>query len=167
MVDAEGRPLHSWRTLILPYLDETELYSTIDLSRPWNDPVNALAFNTAVRSYHCPSSSRARNMTTYQALVGPSAFLAPRTPRRMEEILDAPSNTLMVIEAGEDQAVPWMAPYDANEQVVLSFGPQTKRDHSEGRHAFFLGGETRLLSVNLRPATLRALISIDGHERLD
>src|SRR5690349_18772074 len=42
-VDALGRPLHSWRTLILPYLEQEPLYKTIDLSKPWNDPANAKA----------------------------------------------------------------------------------------------------------------------------
>ena len=40
-VDAQGRPLHSWRTLILPFLEQEALYKTIDLSKPWNDPANA------------------------------------------------------------------------------------------------------------------------------
>src|SRR5262245_49759347 len=42
-VDAAGRPLHSWRTLILPYLEQEKLYQSIDLSKPWNDPANAQA----------------------------------------------------------------------------------------------------------------------------
>ncbi len=42
-VDAEGRPLHSWRTLILPFIEQDSLYRTIDLSKPWNDPANAKA----------------------------------------------------------------------------------------------------------------------------
>jgi len=34
-VDAKGRPLHSWRTLILPYLEYESLYKTIGMrSRP-------------------------------------------------------------------------------------------------------------------------------------
>jgi type II secretory pathway pseudopilin PulG len=40
-VDADGKPLHSWRTLILPYLDQQPLYARIDLSKPWDDPANA------------------------------------------------------------------------------------------------------------------------------
>ena len=47
-VDAQGRPLHSWRTLILPYLDQESLYQTIDLSKPWNDPANAKALETSL-----------------------------------------------------------------------------------------------------------------------
>ena len=42
-VDTKGRPLHSWRTLILPYLEQQTLYQSIDLSKPWNDPANACA----------------------------------------------------------------------------------------------------------------------------
>ena len=42
-VDATGRPLHSWRTLILPYLEQESLYRSIDLSKPWDDRSNAKA----------------------------------------------------------------------------------------------------------------------------
>jgi len=41
--DVEGRPLHSWRTLILPFLKQKQLYESIDLSKPWNHPANAAA----------------------------------------------------------------------------------------------------------------------------
>ena len=40
----QGTVLHSWRTLILPYLDQAPLYQKIDLSKPYNDPVNAEAY---------------------------------------------------------------------------------------------------------------------------
>jgi len=49
--DCDGNRLHSWRTLILPYLDQQQLYTTIDLSKPWNDPANAEAFKTTVHVY--------------------------------------------------------------------------------------------------------------------
>src|SRR5262245_61477503 len=62
-VDAYGQPLHSWRTLILPYLDQRLLYETIDLSKPWNDPANAEAFNTALEIYRCPSATSPPNHT--------------------------------------------------------------------------------------------------------
>jgi len=32
--DASGKPMHSWRVLILPYLDEQGLYSRYDLTSP-------------------------------------------------------------------------------------------------------------------------------------
>src|SRR5579872_1042254 len=35
IADADGKPMHSWRVLILPYLDEESLYSEYDFSEPW------------------------------------------------------------------------------------------------------------------------------------
>jgi Protein of unknown function (DUF1559) len=44
-VDAEGNKLHSWRTLILPLLEENSVYNTIDFSKPWDAPENNAARN--------------------------------------------------------------------------------------------------------------------------
>ena len=40
VADASGRPMHSWRVLILPYLDQQQLYDQYDFSEPWNGPNN-------------------------------------------------------------------------------------------------------------------------------
>ena len=78
-VDAKGRRLHSWRTLILPYLDQESLYRAIDLSKPWDDPVNRLAMETVVSVYHCPESKGPGNTTTYLAVVGENACFRGRS----------------------------------------------------------------------------------------
>jgi hypothetical protein len=121
-VDANGKPLHSWRTLLLPYLEQGPLYVSIDLAKPWNDPVNAKALETNVPVFHCPAASEPENTTTYLANVGPNGCLRPGMPRRLDEITDDHDVTLMLIEASEDDAVPWMAPTDVDEDVVLALG---------------------------------------------
>lgn len=40
-VDANGKRLHSWRTLILAHIDRRDLYARVDFSKPWDDPSNA------------------------------------------------------------------------------------------------------------------------------
>ena len=162
-VDANGRPLHSWRTLILPYLDQ-ELYQTIDLSKPWNDPANAKARETPVSIYRCPESVRPRNTTTFLAIAGPNSCLVPGKPRRLAEITDSPSSTLMVIEAGEENAVPWMAPVDADESLVLSLGPNAKLHHAGGMNAGFVDGAVRFLKTNIRASVRHALMTISGND---
>jgi type II secretory pathway pseudopilin PulG len=69
-VDSKGTRLHSWRTLILPYVDQTELFNKIDLSKAWDDPVNAEAAKTELYAYHCPSAPGANNHTSYVVVVG-------------------------------------------------------------------------------------------------
>src|SRR5262249_51846003 len=68
-VDESGRPLHSWRTLILPYLEQESLYQTIDLAKPWNDPANAKALKTIPSVFRCPEMAGPQNTTTYLAIV--------------------------------------------------------------------------------------------------
>ena len=139
-VDAKGRPLHSWRTLILPYLEQEPLYRTIDLSKPWNDPANAKALETPVPVYQCPESPGPGEATTYLAVVGPDGCLAPDKPRRLAEITGDHGSTLMVVEAGEINAVPWMAPTDADESFVSRLGIGNGLRHTTGINACTVNG---------------------------
>lgn len=163
-VDANGRPLHSWRTLILPYLGATDLYQTIDLSKPWDDPANARARAASVGLYHCPEAAGSRNTTTYFASVGPNGCLMPGRPRRLAEITDARAATLMLIEAGEENAVPWMAPVDADEALVMALGSTKKPPHSGGMNACFVDGGVRFLHGDIPAKIRRALMTISGHD---
>ncbi|MBI3860570.1 MAG: DUF1559 domain-containing protein [Planctomycetia bacterium] len=166
-VDADGKPLHSWRTLILPFLDQEPLYNSIDLSKPWDDPANAEALGTPVPPYHCPSDTSARNHTTYLASVGPNACLRLTEPRPLSEIKDGTSNTLMVIEVPADLSVPWMSPHDADESLVISLKPESKLHHAGGMHAALCDGSVRFISEKTSDAIRRALITVAGGENVD
>jgi type II secretory pathway pseudopilin PulG len=163
-VDAQGRPLHSWRTLILPYLEPAALYNSIDLSKPWNDPANAKAREAYVAAYHCPEVSGPQNTTTYLAIVAPDGCFLPTEPRRLAEITDAHDATEMVIEAGEENAVPWMAPMDAGESLVMSLGTAQKPPHAGGANTCFVNGAVGFLKVSTSAVVRRALISIAGDD---
>jgi prepilin-type N-terminal cleavage/methylation domain-containing protein/prepilin-type processing-associated H-X9-DG protein len=163
-VDAQGKPLHSWRTLILPYLEQEQLYRTIDLAKPWNDPANARARETPLGIFRCPEVRDPKNTTTYVAIVGSDVCFLPTEGRRLDEITDSHGSTLMVIEAGEENAIPWMAPMDANESLVMSLGPETKLHHAGGMNAALLDGSVRFLKATVSARVRRALMSISGND---
>ena len=134
-VDVNGQPLHSWRTLLLPYLDQAPLYNLLNLAKPWDDPANLKAFKESnVSVYRCPSAQLPKTSTTYLAIVGPHRFFDPTRPRTLREMTDGTSNSLAVIEATSEQAVPWMSPFDAYDELVLAFGSHTKQSHRGGTH---------------------------------
>jgi hypothetical protein len=166
-VDTEGRPLHSWRTLILPFLDEEALYKSIDLSKPWDDPVNAEACRTRIRVYQCPSVSLPANHTAYLGSVGPDAFFHPTESRRLADIQDGISNTLMVIEVDESQAVPWMSPQDADATMVLHCGHEPRPNHAHGTHFSVVDGSVYFLAPSVSAEQRRAMITIAGGEKLE
>ncbi len=162
--DANGRPLHSWRTLILPYLEQKSLYEKIDLSKPWNDPVNATASATNPAVFICPEFVDTKNTTAYLAVVGPDGFLIPGRPRRFEEFTDGLSSTLAVIEASEEDAVPWMAPFDADAVTVMKLDTKAKLHHAGGTNAALADGSVRFLKADTPAPVRRALLSISGND---
>jgi hypothetical protein len=163
-VDENGQRLHSWRTLILPWMEQNDLYKKIDLSKPWDHPVNAGAFKTTPHTFRCPSFELPADSTTYLAVVGENACFHPTKPRAISEITDGTSNTLMVIEVPVKQAVPWMSPQDADEQMVLNISPADKLAHTGGVQSALADGSVRFLSATMNPETRRAVISINAKE---
>ena len=166
-VDADGKPLHSWRTLILPYMDQKALYDKIDLTKPWDDPANTEVFKMSnFEAYRCPSKPGPATHTIYLAVVTSNSCLRPGESARLSDIKDGTSNTLMVIEMDSKHSVPWMAPTDADESLFLAISPTSELVHTGGVHAALADGTVRFLYVGLSPQIRHALISIDGEETL-
>ena len=163
-MDANGQPLHSWRTLILPYLDQKGLYEIIDLSKPWNDPANAEAFATHMTVYVCPSTDVPEGHTTYQAMVGPECAFRPTEPQRFQDMKDGSSNTVLVMETSRAAAVHWMDPRDSARQFFLSPSQETMLDHTGGFHTLLGDGTVRFITENVSIETRKALSTIAGEE---
>lgn len=107
--DEDGRRLHSWRTLLLPYLDQKSLYQSIDLRKPWDDPANALARGVTLKVFVCPAAELEPGLTTYKGLVGPTAFFPDDGSTRTTDNM-VTSKTLAIVEVSPERAVHWMDP---------------------------------------------------------
>lgn len=163
-VDQKGIPLHSWRTLIFPYLDQQKLYASIDLSKPLNDPVNAEAYKAVIPTYHCPSISLEATCTTYMAVVTPESVIRPIRSCQISDVIDGTSNTLMIVEVTPQNAVHWMAPDDADEQI-FQFGRVAKMNpHGKGCHGALVDGIVRWLSDTMPHEQIHALITVNRGE---
>jgi prepilin-type processing-associated H-X9-DG protein len=162
-VDADGNPLHSWRTLILPFIEEQQLYDKIDLSKPWDDPANAEAFASFVPVYACPSAAVPENHTIYLAVVSPNSFFRPTEPRTFSES-SGQSNSIAVMEVSIKDSVHWMAPQDTDEQFVLGFGIDIDYEspHTGGIQVLLVDGSVRFLSENSTADDRRDLIFVEA-----
>lgn len=165
-VDVEGRPLHGWRTLTLPQIEEDALYRTIDLAKPWDDPANARAGEERLSVFICPNTTTPRNATAYLATLEPGGCLIPGRSRRLADVSDGTASTLLIIEAGDDRAVLWMAPSDADESVLTGLASE-KLHHAGGTHAAFADGAVRFLKARTPVPILRALTTAAGGEVID
>jgi prepilin-type N-terminal cleavage/methylation domain-containing protein len=157
-VDAEGRPLHSWRTLLLPYLDQAPLYERIDLSKPWDDPANAEIAKTELWIYHCPEDRGPRHHTSYVALVTADSALRPGASLSLRGITNGTSNTLAVMEVTSDYAVPWMSPRDVDERLLMNMTPKSPLPHTGGFQGLCFDGSTKFYSADMPAEERRSLI---------
>jgi prepilin-type processing-associated H-X9-DG protein len=167
----DGKPWHSWRVLILPHLQEDDLYAKYRFDEPWNGPNNSkLAGQIFTKTFACPDGydhERTAN-TNYVLVVGEgTAFPGDKTTTRAD-IRDGEANTLMLVEVG-DAGIHWMEPRDLPLDA-LQFGTSRPNQtaisstHPHGPNVVFADGRYQQLRHPLRPETLRALGTIAGGE---
>ena len=150
-VDAEGHPLHSWRVLLLPYLDERAA-GGIDLEKPWDDPANAAAAVATAEPYGCPALQAPAGKTTYHLVVSPEGLVRPDRSATREEAASAARNTILVIESPEGRAMPWMGGGDDGVEVLMG---SDEGCHAGGVMALFADGSVHFLHIDSLPLDVR------------
>jgi hypothetical protein len=103
IADENGKPMHSWRVLILPFIDLPQLYEEYSFDEPWDGPNNSKLASKMPPTYACPSSATHRGgrgeSTSYMAVVGPHTSWPGATGRKFDEFPDGLSNTILVVES--------------------------------------------------------------------
>ncbi len=166
-VDEDGNKLHSWRTLLLPFLEQTELYESIDLTKPWNHSVNAAAREADLAVFRCPSSApKAPGFTLYMGLVGPNAFFSSDgTPRSLTDLTDGTGETIAITEISADRAVHWMNPTAESGAEYVTMESDRTTSHPRGFQIAMADGSARFLDDSVPVKVRTALISIAGGDK--
>jgi hypothetical protein len=111
LATADGKPLLSWRVVILPYVDEEDLYKQFKLNEPWDSEHNKKLIPKIPRVYAPIRVKAKEGETFYQVFTGEKApFVPGKLIRIPQGFPDGTSNTGLVFEAGEP--VIWTRPAD-------------------------------------------------------
>ena len=144
MTDTTGKPLHSWRILILPYTNITNslaLYKKYNFNEPWDGPNNSKLGQQIPYVYRCPSHDHGPaskpGETHYFAIVGPETPWPNNRVRTVPELTDGLSRSIMVIEAA-GLGVNWLQPQDLSvEQAVELLTTRQQFGHAAADEGFF------------------------------
>ena len=169
VTDARGTRMHSWRVLILPFMEQKPLYEMYDFNEPWNGPHNRRLANMMPPIYRCPSDDLARRgETSYAAIDGPGTVFSGSKGSTFTDIKDGTSNTVAVVEAA-GAGIDWMEPRDLPFSSLRGGVMSSMKTGVASRHvgtcmAVFCDGHTYGLPSTTPVRTLQALFTRAGGE---
>jgi hypothetical protein len=172
IADEEGRPIHSWRVLIRPYLDASPFYNQYRFDEPWNGPNNSkLIASERQLWHHCPSEHHDDPFTTdYVAVVGRGTAWDVDRSVALGDMTDGPANTLLLVEV-VGSGIHWAEPRDLTADQIAPMvnskpGLGICSPHLGGAYGLMADGSVVFLSDKLAPATIRGLLTIDAGENV-
>ena len=178
----------AWSAYLLPYIEQQSLFDRLDLSKPFDDPVNSDAASTTLSVYVCPSAdptlvhrNSTRGPTHYGGIIG-ERITGPNNPFKgvmlvdqaisIPEILDGTSFTLIV---GEDSRFPdgeWINGRNIFDQAYAVNSPEAdpekendiRSEHPGGANGVTCSGSVHFLSEEMDIKVLAALCTRAGDE---
>jgi hypothetical protein len=123
----DGKPWHSWRVIILGYIEQLDLYNQYDFGEPWDSAKNLKLLDRMPSVYRDPVYGDGKgHFTHYAALVGPRTAFTPEGGKMtagkpvafekggtsIRNMTDGTSNTVMIAPVSPDRKIPWTKPED-------------------------------------------------------
>jgi Protein of unknown function (DUF1559) len=168
VADRDGKPMHSWRILILPFLEQQELYRAYNFNEPWNGPNNRKLAGRIGNIYLRSGLESDRVQTTsFVAVVGPQTAWPGSKPRSFQDLGDGTHDTLIVVEVPDGQFL-WMEPRDLEfDSMSFRINDGSRRGLGSrlgGARVVFADGSVRWLPDDYDGNKLRAMLTANGGE---
>jgi hypothetical protein len=177
VADKRGKPMHSWRALLLPYLDQ-DLADQYHFDEPWDSVHNRDVTELTIGLFQCPAQPSTRAPTTnYMMVVGPHTISDGSGSVRIANITDGLAETIMLVEVA-DSTIRWAEPEDLTFDKLRFIvnarnrpGGEISSHHPGGANVVFCAGhserhddQVRFLKNSTNPYLVRAMLTIDGSE---
>ncbi len=175
--DSAGTPMHSWRVLLLPYLNQNDLHNRYDFNKPWNAPENSLLQAEIPDVYFAQSSlGGTTSEATYQLVTGPNTLNPTSGPLSPNGYTDDPAKTALVVEGfgGVNNLVPtgsWLEPTELEiskmtGQIGAKPGVEIGGVTEGGVAIATADGRVHFLDQNMTPDVVLAILTANGSEPL-
>ncbi len=164
LADADGKPMHSWRVLILEDLGRQDLYAQYDFDQPWDSPTNLALADKMPNVYQCPTDrGNTGEFTSYVAAAGPDRMFAGADARKFNEVTDGLSNTIAVMEYS-DSGIGWLEPRDGPAPGVPAASNPPESHHPGGSFVLMGDASVHFIPESTDPQTVAGMLTVDGGE---
>jgi hypothetical protein len=170
VADRDGKPMHSWRVLLLPFLEQKPLYDAYNFAEPWDGPNNRkLADKVGSIYLRSGLESDKIHTTSFVAVVGPETAWRGTEPMSYKDLGDGSHQTLMVVEVPDGKFL-WMEPKDLRfDRMSFRINDGTGRGLGSrlgGARAVSADGTVRTLPDDFAPERLKAMLTANGGEKV-
>jgi hypothetical protein len=172
VTDATGKPLYSWRVLILEQLGEANLAAAFRKDQTWDSPENVALLLRCPTVFVSPTtlSTRTGAEANYALIVGRGTLFPDSGPLGVSDIPDGRDQTLLVVETSHTNSE-WSKPWDIDisklNTKIGARGPNAIGGNHPGGAAVAFADETPgWLPEDLSPTLLQALITPAGGEAI-
>lgn len=172
VTDEEGRPMHSWRVLLLPFLGEQSLYNAYRFDEPWHGPHNRGLAEQIPQVYRCRWDLKAQpSWTSYAVVVGPETVFPGQRSMSLKAVGDGTSETILAVEVPHSGII-WTEPRDLPFDEFALGATQLPRVFRKMHglrithaHVVFAAGRERLLDAESAPI-FKSLLTANGCEEI-
>ncbi len=192
VIGPDGKPWHSWRVLLLPFIEELDLYKQYDFSQPWDSPKNLAVAEKMPAVFRDPAREGPPDtFADYAAITGDAAIFQPEAVSMTSaddfpacltagekvgfaSVTDGTSNTILFATVDPARKIPWTKPEDL---VLDDAFPGIGKPAGigaihplEGAHvglAAFADGSIQTLADSVDADTLRPFLTRAGGELVD
>lgn len=167
LYDEDGKPAHSWRVLLLPWIDHRELFERYSFDEPWNGPNNRKLATEMPRLFAFAGTNQSGESTStnFVAICGPKTVWPPKGTMHYLDIGDPHSRTIHFAEYN-GPPIHWMSPEDL-QFSSMSFTP----GDPAGIDSQYLNpavamtdGSVQRLTDEVTPEELRAMCTANGKD---
>lgn len=145
----------SWRVYMLPFLEQADLYQQFNLDEPWDSEHNKTLIEKMPDIFKS-AGVEDPGKTSFHVFLGENTPLGDDEPRKIRDIHDGTSNTIMIVQAGADKAEIWTKPSG------LEYDPEDPKkclgEIGETLMILLCDGSARFISSDIADVTLRRLI---------
>lgn len=158
--------MHSWRILVLPFLERNDLYQQYRFDEPWDGPNNRKLADQMPTIYALHGCEKPGNVTTnYLRVIGVQTASPPSRTLNLRDITDGTSSTLFIVE-NIDAGVHWMEPRDLTfESMSFTINvPNGISSWLDPPAGVMLDGQVQAIPVDTPAEVVSALLTFEGRE---
>lgn len=163
LTDKAGRPAHSWRVLIWPYLSVDDSWKRYRFDEPWDGPHNRLLMAESPACFRSPNADRRQksSFTDYVGIAGDGTPWCGSRSLRQQDLSDWSKETIWFVEVA-NSGIHWTEPRDIPiDQALLGINVPggIQSDYPDMLPVQMIPCGVNLLPAATTPDVLRTLLT--------